>query len=183
MCAQPSRRDTSVARGSIGGFCGVSNMLPLGRVMETEVVTSAADNGMNAVFGQAIHCVAAEPHATFVRIAVVTGRTEVAYETAVLARLRPGYRVFWMRSLLGTRIELCYLLVKIRFRKEPNMWPTPRQVLLLQAETAPHCAKMRIGPGVVCDPLSCSDPTPFAAALREFHASRATERGRGEDAR
>jgi hypothetical protein len=108
-------------------------MLPLGRELGAEVTTSAADNGVNAVFYQVIHCVAAEPLATFVRIAVVTGRVEVAYETAVLGRLRPGYRVFRMRSMLGTRIELCYLLVNIRFWKEPNMWASPRQVLLLPA--------------------------------------------------
>ena len=55
---------------------------------------------------------------------------EVAYETAVLGRLRRGYRVFQLRCELGTRIEQCYLLVKISFGSEPNQWPTPRQVQL-----------------------------------------------------
>ena len=87
---------------------------------------------MNAAYGESvhqnIHCVAAEPHATIVRVSVTDGGQEVAYETAVLGRLRGGYRVLQMRSVLGTRIELCYLLVKISFGSEPNLWATPRQL-------------------------------------------------------
>ena len=83
---------------------------------------------MNAPFAETVHCVAAEPHATFLRISVADSGQEVAYETAVLGRLRPGYRVLQMRGLLGTRIELCYLFVRISFGSEPNLWPTPRQV-------------------------------------------------------
>ena len=44
---------------------------------------------------------------TIVRVVVMDGDTEVAYETAVLGRLRRGYRVLQLRSQLGTRIELC----------------------------------------------------------------------------
>ena len=53
---------------------------------------------------------------------------EVAYETAVLGRLRRGYRVLLLRSSLGTRIELCYLFVHVYFGQVINLWPTPRQV-------------------------------------------------------
>ena len=84
---------------------------------------------MNAAFDQTVHCIAAEPEATFIRVSAHDGnRQEVAYETAVLGRLRRGYRVLQLRGLLGTRIELCYLFVKISFGDEPNDWANPRQV-------------------------------------------------------
>ena len=45
-----------------------------------------------------MHCLASEPEQTFLRVAVLDHTedekgTEVAFETAVLGRLRPGYRV------------------------------------------------------------------------------------------
>ena len=86
---------------------------------------------MNPTFGKQVHCVAAEPHATFLRVSVKDGGQEVAYETAVLGRLRGGYRVFQLRGPLGTRIELCYLFVRVTFGTEPNRWGTPRQVCAL----------------------------------------------------
>ena len=82
---------------------------------------------MNASFGNNLHCVAAEPLATFLRVAVSSRSREVAFETVVLVRLKRGFRVLQLRSLLGTRIELCYLLVRITFGREPNLWITPRQ--------------------------------------------------------
>ena len=95
---------------------------------------------MNAAYGESvhqnIHCVAAEPHATIVRVSVTDGGQEVAYETAVLGRLRGGYRVLQMRSVLGTRIELCYLFIKISFGSEPNLWATPRQLRMQHLSTA-----------------------------------------------
>ena len=75
-----------------------------------------------------MHCVAAEPHATFLSIRVIDNGQEVAYESAVLGRLQRGYRVFLLRSLLGTRIELCCVLVRISFTTHSNMWLTPREV-------------------------------------------------------
>eukprot|EP00966_Prymnesium_polylepis_P053487 1236752-Prymnesium_polylepis.3 len=83
---------------------------------------------MNAKIVSEVHCVAAEPHATFLHIAVTQGRQQVAYASAVLGRLRRGYRIFQMRSNLGTRIELCYLFVRIRISSVHNLWATPRQV-------------------------------------------------------
>ena len=86
---------------------------------------------MNASFDQTVHCIAAGPDATFLRVSVHDGnRQEVAYETAVLGRLRRGYRILQLRGPLGTRIELCYLFVKISFGKEPNEWANPRQARL-----------------------------------------------------
>ena len=90
----------------------------------------------SAAFDEKVHCVAAEPHATFLRIGITDGRQgEVAYETAVLGRLRRGYRVLQLRSVLGTRIELCYLFIKIRFGSDPNLWATPRQLRIQSSIT------------------------------------------------
>jgi len=113
----------------IGGVCALASSLPFDEFTETELILSPKYNGMNAEIGEAIHCIAAEPHATFLRVAVFDGRYgEVAFETAVLGRLRGGHRVIRLRDVLGTRIELCYLFVKISFGMEPNMWLTLRQL-------------------------------------------------------
>jgi len=112
-----------------GGFCAVSSRLPLPQNVETDFTTPTIDqNGMNAKIVSEVHCVAAEPHATFLHIAVTQGRQQVAYASAVLGRLRRGYRIFQMRSNLGTRIELCYLFVRIRISSVHNLWATPRQL-------------------------------------------------------
>ena len=68
---------------------------------------TVSSNGLNVHFNQKMHCLASEPHSTLLRIVVNDDGDKVAYETAVLGRLRPGYRVFRLRSMLGTRIELC----------------------------------------------------------------------------
>jgi len=113
----------------IGGFCAVSRVLPLPEITETEISVSPEDNGMNAAYGgDTIHCCAAEPHATFLRVGVVEAGLEIAYEIAVLGRLHHGYRILRLRNLLGTRIELCYLFVKITFASDPNLWASPRQL-------------------------------------------------------
>ena len=51
-----------------------------------------------------MHCLAQCPRETILRVAVHEGEVEVAYETAVLGRLRRGYRVLQLRSPHGTRI-------------------------------------------------------------------------------
>ena len=79
--------------------------------------------GLCAAFEQVVHCLAAEPRETILRLVVLDGETELAYETAVLGALRPGYRSFQMRSIrTGTRIELCSLLVHITLGEEKNLW-------------------------------------------------------------
>jgi hypothetical protein len=115
----------------IGGFCAVSSRLPLPPRIETEITTEAiTKGGLNAIFDQNIYCVAAEPHATLLRIGVTQDRVqEVAYATIVLGKLRPGYRVFQLRgSQHGTRIELCHLFVHIGVGGRLNLWQNPRQV-------------------------------------------------------
>ena len=64
------------------------------------------------------------------RVGITDVRHEVAFETVVLQRLRRGYRVLLMRTLLGTRIELCYLFVLISFGSIRNEWSTPRQLTM-----------------------------------------------------
>ena len=38
-----------------------------------------------------------------------------------------------MRSALGTRIELCYVLLRVSFASEANLWTTPRQMRMHRA--------------------------------------------------
>mmetsp|Transcript_1998 Transcript_1998/g.5040 ORF Transcript_1998/g.5040 Transcript_1998/m.5040 type:complete len:1003 (+) Transcript_1998:348-3356(+) len=123
----PSAPELIATVHSIGGFSAVGESLPLPRSAKTEVSLAPRDGGMHVAFGQTLHCIAAEPHATFLRIGIVDSRREVAYEIAVLGRLRRGYRVLQMRSALGTRIELCRLFVRISFGSELNKWASPRQ--------------------------------------------------------
>ena len=115
----------------LAGFCTSTSVLPLPenqQTLETEIASATVSlNGMNVTFGETVHCVAAEPDATFLRLSVLDRGQEVAYETAVLARLQSGYRIFQMRSLGGTRIELCYVLVRIRLGSEPNLFLSPKQ--------------------------------------------------------
>jgi len=131
--AEPSALGLNVSVHPIGGFCAVSGRLPMPTNVEVEMRLKAkGDDGINAPFGAKVHCVAAEPHATFIRIGVDNGDQEVAYEIAVLGRLRGGYRVLQMRHALGTRIELAYLLVRVTFGSELNIWLTVRQMRLSQ---------------------------------------------------
>jgi len=125
----PSSPKFTIALHPVGGFCAVTSTLPLRQNAETEITTKVVrGNGMHAAFGDTIYCLAAEPDATFMRISVTDGRQEVAYETAVLGRLRPGYRILQLRDRRhGTRVELCYVLVRISFGSEQQLWATPRQ--------------------------------------------------------
>ena len=100
-------------------------------------------NGMNAEFGQMLHCVASEPHATFVRITLLEGTNEVAFESAVLGRLRCGYRVLQLRDLLGCKIELCYLFVHITWGSELNFWCSARQLRVASMEHGKESARLQ----------------------------------------
>ena len=84
------------------------------------------------------------------------GEQEVAYETAVLGRLRGGYRVFRLRSMNGTRIELCYLLARISFGSEVNEWATPRE---LRARSASSGAKQEKKLSAMLQSLSAENET------------------------
>jgi hypothetical protein len=139
-------------------------VLPLPKdqqLIETESGTATvAGNGMNAQFGETVHCMAAEPQAVFLRVCVVDRGQEVAYETSCLGRLRVGYRVLNLRSMLGTRIELCHLLVCISFRHEPFSWATARQVSALWSPTLSNCVHSRFPCYAL---LSCESKTQWRA--------------------
>ena len=145
----------------------MSKSLPLPASVETEsAIPAVKGNGMNAAFDQTVHCIAAEPDATLFRVSVSDGSgQEVAYETAVLGRLRRGYRILQLRSPLGTRIELCYLFVKISFGSVPNLWATPRQVRpALQSTRSSGCTTcnrarhVRVRPCRLFPPLESTRP-------------------------
>jgi len=121
----------SVALHPIGGFCAVSQTLPLPTTVATEITTTTVKgNGMNPAFDQKFHCVAAEPCATFLRIGVIVGGQEVSYAISILGRLRRGYRILQLRSPLGTRIELAYLFVKVSMSSHANLWSNARHLRL-----------------------------------------------------
>ena len=112
----------STRASTLAGICAVSKQLPFGPSTVTAAATAAVKgNGLNATFGEKMYCVAAEPHATFLRISVTDDGEEVAHETCVLGRLLRGYRVLQIRSALGTRIELAYILVHIAHSKESEL--------------------------------------------------------------
>eukprot|EP00966_Prymnesium_polylepis_P016268 375248-Prymnesium_polylepis.2 len=147
----------------IGGFCGVgTQQLPLQTSADTEVsITPVTQgNGLNCTFpGQSVYCLSAEPHATFVRVAVSdSAGQQVAYETFVLGRAQHGYRVLQQRGMLGTRIHLCYVLVHISCdSSEPNLWLSARQVSAAYVPGACH----------LCPPNKLPDAThhsPSAAS-------------------
>ena len=110
----------SVELHAIGGTCGLALELPARRLESVHLTRRAVDNGLNPSFDEAVHCLAQEPTTTVLRVAVLEGDKDVAYETCRLSSLRPGYRVLHLRSLLGTRIEACVLFVRISHGDEPN---------------------------------------------------------------
>jgi len=132
----PIKSAVTLSIMSIGGFCVISRTLPLetnakNAFFKCEAHTSSLSNGFNANVGSTFHCIAEEPLATFLRVAVTNGQQEVAFESAVLGRLKRGFRVLQMRSLPGgTRIELCFILVKIGFGNEAHVAMTSRQMRL-----------------------------------------------------
>jgi len=128
----------------IGGFGVVSKVLPIPHDRKVQIALSPGDNGMNSEIGETAHCIAAEPLTTILRISVTDTESmqELAYETAVLGRLRSGYRVFQFRGPLGTRAELCYLFVRISLGEEAHMWPTARELLLTRRTVASTYMKL-----------------------------------------
>lgn len=136
MHANNLQRDSRLS----AGFSAMSRSLsmPLSLQTETEVSTSIREgNGLNATFDETFHVLCAEPDCTMLRVSVLDGGSEVGYAVSVVNDLLAGYRVFQMRSLLGTRIELCYLLVWISPGAEANVWYTPRhQELMMRGQEA-----------------------------------------------
>ncbi|KOO23243.1 phosphoinositide-specific phospholipase c [Chrysochromulina tobinii] len=97
----------------------------------TAFSTSAAiANGLNPVFHELVHCLAAEPNETVLKLGIVDADVEVAFATVVLGLLRPGYRSVQLRSRHGTRIRLCSLLVHIELANELSPITSQRDLML-----------------------------------------------------
>ena len=99
---------------AIGGVCSVSTELPPPAGLEMRVTTQAVErNGLNPRYNTKVHCVAAEPMATILRLVVIDDEKEVAYETVVLGALRRGWRALPMRAMRGCRIDFCCVLIHV----------------------------------------------------------------------
>ena len=104
--APTSTPSLSFSLHPIGGFCGLTSVLPPPFRLPLEMSLGAdaakdaalAGSGLNTRFDRTVHCLAAEPDACLLRVSVLDAGEEVAYETMVLGRLRPGYRVLRLRS-------------------------------------------------------------------------------------
>ena len=85
-------------RPRLAGFCAVSKVLPVPQKVQTEAITcEVLNNGLHASFDDTVHVIAAEPDATFLRVSVLSGKRELAFEVAVVGRLRRGFRVFQVK--------------------------------------------------------------------------------------
>ena len=119
--AAPMSPSVEVSLHAIGGYCCVSPYNPPMEAAGTTYSTPPAlANSLNPAFDVLVHCLAAEPRETILKVAIKDGDHEVAYETAVLGLMRGGYRCFQLRSSYGTRIRLCALLVHISIGEERN---------------------------------------------------------------
>jgi len=166
----PSSPSLVISVHAIGGFCAVSKTLPVPQNAEAELkIATVKENGMNATLDQIVYCVAAEPLATLLRIGVTDFRQEVAYDTSVLGRLRHGYRVMQLRGILGTRIELAYVFVRITIGTVQNLWVSPRQVRLTSMFQNEELAALRLENG------------RLNGTLKKMHATVESSNADGEE--
>mgnify|MGYP006076618523 FL=1 len=112
---------------AIGGVCSVSTELPPPASLEMRVTTRAVErNGLNPRYNTTVHCVAAEPMATILRVVVIDDDKEVAYETVVLGVLRRGWRALPMRAMRGCRIDFCCVLIHVAEGAVPESMLRPQ---------------------------------------------------------
>ena len=116
----------SVELHTTGGFCGLTDRLPptneshLGKC--DSFAAKCHSGGFCTQVNHTVHCLAAEPDCSLLRVCVHDGDSLVAYAVATLGRMRPGYRCLRLSSPLGTPIELCYLFVHVQVGSETNVW-------------------------------------------------------------
>ena len=123
---------------SMGGYCCTTPELPPPPSEERRAtrIRSAAvfADGLHPHFELVVHCLAAEPKETLLRLSVQDltyssgGKEEstaagadhsrdVVYEAVVLDALRPGYRSLHLRSKSsGCRVDMCCLYVHVAIR-------------------------------------------------------------------
>jgi len=115
---------------AVGGFHAVTTRLPAEEARTRYATSVAYRNGYNACYGDVVHCLAAEPAETVLRLLVEVDGEPVAYEAATLSLLRPGYRVAQLRSCAtGTAIDGCVVAVHICHAHEDYI---PTSVVELQ---------------------------------------------------
>ena len=100
---------------AMGGRAQVSRTLPPpeGEATMSATTASVAGNGLHAAYNETVHCLATETAHTILRVSVLDREQEVAFETVLLGVLKQGYRCIELRSRLGTKIEICTLLVHL----------------------------------------------------------------------
>ena len=84
-----SQTSVTVSLHPIGGFCATTNVLPPPAEVVTSITTEpvSSTGGLNVYFGgsesHTVHCLAAEPDETFIKISVADGGKEVMYHHKV----------------------------------------------------------------------------------------------------
>ena len=96
---------------------------------------------------------------------------EVAFETVVLGILRPGYRCLHLRSLRGTRIQLCALLVHIDIGTEVNLFAEKAQLKSLIVEQHTQITEQSARLAVQSEELAAQS-TRLAEQAKEIAAWR-----------
>ena len=136
----------SVALRCIAGFCAVSKTLPLPASVETETgrLWPLEGNGMNAAFDQTVHCIAAEPEATFIRVSAHDGnRQEVAYETANSMSTRPAYATHAYTHTNGIPVSHTYRGVR-------HVWSSDtKETVVVAMDAAANSHRGRLATSVV----------------------------------
>ena len=94
------------------------------------VAPASTRGGLSTTFDVQAHCLVAEPQEAILRVSVLDGETEAAYEAVVISALRPGYRCLPLRQpASGVHIEGCALLVHIERGVAPSAWVDDHQDL------------------------------------------------------
>ena len=114
-----------------GAFAVVAPELPPRSPIAKAYSPPAVEGGGLALYlgAKEVHCLAAEPAQTVLRVSVTDRGEEVAYEAAVLDGIRSGYRTLQLREVeSGTAIELCSLFVHVDLGTHPHDWRTATEV-------------------------------------------------------
>jgi len=125
---------------TIGGTAQLSHSLPVdqdGTAALSWTTDVVSGSGLHAVFNETVHCLSTMAAYTILRISVIDREVEVAYETVMLGALRRGHRCIELRSRLGTKIELCTLLVHLEIEELGDA----AEAIALTVPTEEHAAE------------------------------------------
>ena len=129
-CGSISSPSLCLSVHPIGGFAAIAPSLELlkrtGGGSFSQRMRSApcgARGGLSVGLDVHSHCLVAEPMESVLRVALLDGETEVAYEAVVVGVLRHGYRCIPLRDpTSGSFIDGCALLVHIERSSAPSAW-------------------------------------------------------------